>query len=73
MNRWLIIVGLLVVCHADVAVAASRSPSLLERILSVFHLRPTHHAAPRQTAEKVEPPAGADEQTQFMAFLGRNV
>ncbi len=57
MNRWLIIVGLLVVCHADVAVAASRSPSLLERILSVFHLRPTHHAAPRQTAEKVESPA----------------
>ena len=57
MNRWLIIVGLLVVCHADVAVAASRSPSLLQRILSVFNLRPTHHVAPRQTAEKVVSPA----------------
>jgi uncharacterized protein (TIGR03086 family) len=29
--------------------------------------------SPQLFGEKVEPPAGADEQTQFMAFLGRNV
>jgi uncharacterized protein (TIGR03086 family) len=29
--------------------------------------------APQLFGAKVEPPAGADEQTEFMAFLGRNV
>ena len=59
MNRWLIIVGLLVVCHADVAVAASHSPTLLQRILAVFKPRPTHHyvaAHNHQAAQKVESP-----------------
>jgi peptidoglycan lytic transglycosylase len=43
MERRLVIVGLLVVCIPDMAVAASRSPSLLQRILSVFKPRPTPH------------------------------
>jgi rare lipoprotein A len=42
-QRWLIVVGLLVVCQVDLAVAASRSPSLLQRILSVFTPRPVRH------------------------------
>jgi rare lipoprotein A len=57
MKRWLIVVSLLGVCHADVALAASQSPSLFERILAVFHLRPGgQHAAvaPNQTAQKAE-------------------
>jgi rare lipoprotein A len=54
MKRWLIVVSLLAVCHADVAVAASQSPSLLDRILAVFHLRTTHHAAPGSTPEAAQ-------------------
>jgi rare lipoprotein A len=58
MKRWLILVGLLVVCHVDLAVAASSSPSLLQRILSVFHLQSTTHHASRtpdhQAAQKSE-------------------
>jgi rare lipoprotein A len=42
-QRWLIVVGLLLVCQVDLAVAASRSPSLLQRILSVFTPRPVRH------------------------------
>jgi rare lipoprotein A len=44
-QRWLIVMGLLLLCQVDLAqvdlaVAASRSPSLLQRILSVFTPRP---------------------------------
>ena len=55
MKRWLVIVCLLVVCIPDMAVAASRSPSLLQQILSVFKPRRTphyHHTA----TPKIESP-----------------
>jgi hypothetical protein len=44
-QRWLIVMGLILVCQVDLgqvdlAVAAGRSPSLLQRILSVFTPRP---------------------------------
>jgi rare lipoprotein A len=67
MKRWLIFVGLLVVCHVDLAVAASSSPSLLQRILSVFHLQSTTHHAGRtpdhQAAQKSEAPEAKPAQT----------
>jgi hypothetical protein len=66
MKRWLIFVGLLVVCHVDLAVAASSSPSLLQRILSVFHLQSTTHHAGRtpdhQAAQKSESPVAKPAQ-----------
>src|SRR6266571_8472446 len=64
MKRWLVIVGLLVVCHADVAMAASRSPSLLDRILAVFKPQPAHHyvAPNHQAAQKVDSPEAKPAQ-----------
>jgi hypothetical protein len=59
-QRWLIVVGLLVVFQVDLAVAASRSPSLLQRILSAFTPRPVRHvhvtATDRAGAQKLESP-----------------
>jgi rare lipoprotein A len=64
-QRWLIVVGLLVVCQVglsqvDLAVAASRSPSLLQRILSVFTPRPVRHVHATATdhagVQKIESP-----------------
>jgi rare lipoprotein A len=61
-------VGLLVVCIPDMAVAASRTPSLLQQILSVFKPRPTphyHHTAtpkiesPRERPVEAVPPVRA--------------
>jgi hypothetical protein len=68
MKKWLALAGVLVVCHADVAMAADHSPSLWQRILSVFRPAPTSHqhgmthgheaaATPKQTAE----PGGSAE------------
>jgi rare lipoprotein A len=68
MKRWLVIVGLLVVCIPDMAVAAGRTPSLLQQILSVFKPRPTphyHHTAtpkiesPRERPEEAVQPVRA--------------
>jgi rare lipoprotein A len=63
MKRWLVIVGLLVVCIPDMAVAASRSPSLLQQILSVFKPRPTPHyhhtATPKIESPRVRPAEAA--------------
>ncbi len=58
MKRWLIVVGLLVACIPDMALAASRSPSLLQRILSAFTPRPAPHHYVRTTpgTQKVEAP-----------------
>jgi rare lipoprotein A len=59
-QRWLIVVGLLVVFQVDLAVAASRSPSLLQRILSAFTPRPVRHvyvsATDHAGAQKLESP-----------------
>jgi hypothetical protein len=59
-QRWLIVVGLLAVFQVDLAVAASRSPSLLQRILSAFTPRPVRHvyvsANDHAGAQKLESP-----------------
>ncbi len=59
-QRWLIVVGLLVVFQVDLAVAASRSPSLLQRILSAFTPRPVRHvyvsATDHAGAQKLKSP-----------------
>jgi rare lipoprotein A len=63
MKQWLVIVGLLVVCIPDMAVAASRSPWLLQQILSVFKPRPTPHyhhtATPKIESPRVRPAEAA--------------
>jgi hypothetical protein len=68
---WLVIVGLLVVCIPDMAVAASRSPSLLQRILSVFKPRPTphyHHTATSKIESPRERPVEAVQPVQAPGF-----
>jgi rare lipoprotein A len=78
MKKWLALAGVLVVCHADVAMAASHSPSLWQRILSAFRPAPTSHqhgmthghevaVTPKQTdtggsAEAIQTPAAAQVQ-----------
>ena len=70
MKRWLVIVGLLVVCIPDMAVAASRSPSLLQQILSVFKPRPTPHYHHTATPKIESPWVRPVEAAQPVRALG---
>jgi rare lipoprotein A len=57
MKRWLVVAGLLVACIPDMALATSRSPSLLQRILTVFTPRPApHHYVSHTGTQKTEAP-----------------
>jgi hypothetical protein len=71
MKRRLVIVGLLVVCIPDMAVAASRSPSLLQQILSVFKPRPTPHYHHTATPKIESPRVRPVEAAQPVGALGR--
>jgi rare lipoprotein A len=65
MKRWLVIAGLLVVCVPDMALASSRSPTLLQRILSVFTPRPVpHHAVAHAATQKTEAPVTPAQAAQ---------